>query len=232
MTRPKSPFQRPIIDERVQQRARGGGRGRQAWAVATLQTMTRYYFIIYGTNFAVAGRRFSDSAPLEARIKLPSVGWIKTLITSGDIYWTAFAGVRTGSRAPSAFQPSTLSRVCFSVFLLLRSRSTPPSLPTFGTNFCRSAVVSNAGGATIVSQTTVLTTFMREISSLARQITPLRLSLNLACFSLPDTFNPYFFRILGIKRFWDGQKPWYLIAQDIFMSHKCRIIERLISLHG
>lgn len=133
MTRPKSPFQRPIIDERVQQRGK-----REAWAVATLQTMTRYYFIIYGTNFAMAGRRFSDSAPLEARIKLPSVGWIKTLITSGDIYWTAFEGVRTGSRRPPRFTPAH-SRVCSSAFLLLHSRSTP--LSTFGANFCRSAVL-------------------------------------------------------------------------------------------
>lgn len=149
-------------------------------AVATLQTMTRYYFIIYGTNFAVAGRRFSDSAPLEARIKLPSVGWIKTLITSGDIYWTAFAGVRTGSRRRPPRFTSALSRVCFSAFLL-RSRS-PHPLSTFGANFCRSA---RSLRATIVSQTTVLTTFMREISSLARQITPPRLSLNPSPASLP-----------------------------------------------
>lgn len=142
MTRPKSPFQRPIIDERVQQRGK-----REAWAVATLQTMTRYYFIIYGTNFAMAGRRFSDSAPLEARIKLPSVGWIKTLITSGDIYWTAFEGVRTGSRRPPRFTP-VHSRVCFSAFLLRPPLSKHP-LSTFGANFCRSAVVSD--GATIVS---------------------------------------------------------------------------------
>lgn len=175
----------------------------EAWAVA-LQTMTRYYFIIYGTNFAVAGRRFSDSAPLEAWIKLPSVGWIKTLITSGDIYWTAFAGVTTGSRRPPRFT-SALSRVCFLVLLLLCS----PPLSTFGTNFSRSAVVFN--GATIVSQTTVLTTFMREILSLARQITPLRLSLNPA--SPQIHFQPLFFRILGIKRFWDEQKPWFLIAE-------------------
>lgn len=171
----------------------------EAWAVATLQTMTRYYFIIYGTNFAVAGRRFSDSAPLEARIKLPSVGWIKTLITSGDIYWTAFAGVRTGSRRPPRFHLSPLSSVSRSSSSSSSSVLEAP-LPTFGTNFCRSAVVFN--GATIVSQTTVLTTFMREISSLARQITPLRLSLNPSPASPHRyTFNPYFFASLVLNDF-------------------------------
>lgn len=120
-----------------------------------------------------AGRRFSDSAPLEVRIKLPSVGWIKTLITSGDIYWTAFAGVRTGSH--TALRVSPLVRLLLGLPLLLRSRSAPrPPLSTYGTNFCRSTVVSgyhcfpNNGSYT----------FMREISGLARQITPLRLLLN------------------------------------------------------
>lgn len=116
-----------------------------------------------------AGRRFSDSVVLEAWIKLPSVSWIKTLITSGDIYWTAFAGVRTESR-PSRFA-STLSRILFGS---LASFTKP--LSTVGANFCRSMIVS--GDATIVSKTAILTTFMREISGLVRQITPLRSSLN------------------------------------------------------
>lgn len=50
----------------------------------------------------------------------------------------------------------------------------PPS--TVGANFRQSTIVS--GDATIVSKTAVLTTFMREISGLVRQITPLRSSLN------------------------------------------------------
>lgn len=116
-----------------------------------------------------SGRRFSDSVLLEAWIKLPSVSWIKTLITSGDIYWTAFAGVRTESR-PSHFA-STLSRILFES---LASFTKP--LSTIGANFCQSMIVP--GDATIVSKTAVLTTFMREISSLVRQITPLRSSLN------------------------------------------------------
>lgn len=39
----------------------------EAWAVATLQTMTRYYFIIYGTNFAVAGAVPADVFPIPRR---------------------------------------------------------------------------------------------------------------------------------------------------------------------
>lgn len=113
----------------VQEEGTGGG--------ATLQTMTRYYFIIYGTNFAMAGRRFSDSAPLEARIKLPSAGWIKTLITSGDIYWTAFEGVRTGSRRPPRFTSAHHPRP----FLGLPP---PPPLPPSERTFV-------SDGATIVS---------------------------------------------------------------------------------
>lgn len=81
-----------------------------------------------------AGRRFSDSVLLEAWIKLPSVSWIKTLITSGDIYWMAFAGVRTESR-PSRFA-STLSRI---LFVSLASFTKP--LSTVGANFCRSMIV-------------------------------------------------------------------------------------------
>lgn len=136
-----------------------------------------------------AGRRFSDSAPLEAWIKLPSVSWIKTLITSGDIYWTAFAGVRTES-LPSRFT-STLSRILFGP---LASFTKP--LSTVGANFCRSMIVS--GDATIVSKTAVLTTFMREISGLARQITPLRSSLNHDRLYHTHThiFKPYFFASL------------------------------------
>lgn len=70
-----------------------------------------YLWYEFCRDWRGAGRRFSDSVPLEAWIKLPSVSWIKTLITSSDIYWTAFAGVRTESR-PSHFA-STLSRILF-----------------------------------------------------------------------------------------------------------------------
>jgi len=39
----------------------------EAWAVATLQTMTWYYFIIYGTNFAMAGAAPADVFPIPRR---------------------------------------------------------------------------------------------------------------------------------------------------------------------
>ena len=85
----------------MQQRARGGMSGSDVTNDDVVLFHYLWYEFCHGRRGA--GRRFSDSTPLEVRIKLPSVGWIKTLITSGDIYWTAFAGVRTGSHRPSRF---------------------------------------------------------------------------------------------------------------------------------
>lgn len=71
VTWPKSPFQRPIIDERVQQRARGGMGGSDVTNDDAVLFHYLWYEFCRGRRGA--GRRFSDSAPLEARIKLPSV---------------------------------------------------------------------------------------------------------------------------------------------------------------
>lgn len=83
---------------------------------------------------------------------------------------------------------ASVSRPSSSSFSILEAPPSPPSERTFR----RSTVVYD--DATIVSQTTVLTTFMREISSLARQITPLRLSLNPSPGSLsPDILSTLIF---------------------------------------
>lgn len=55
MTRLKSPFQQPIIDEPAVEGAQ---------EETTLQMMTRYYFIIYDTNFAATGAALADVFPI------------------------------------------------------------------------------------------------------------------------------------------------------------------------
>lgn len=132
---------------------------------------------------------------------------------------------------------SSLFRVCLStlLLLLLRSRSPSSTLPPTFYSFPPSQRTFTDLRATIVSQTTVLTTFMREISSLARQITPPRLSLNPSTVSLPPLLSSDTLSTLISLR------PWY---QAILACTKAkvfnraghfyepRIMERLISLHG